>query len=365
MRKIVVLGVSSFLFLTGNHAFAQFKQLARSAQNMKRLQSFTARGAADTLLKSNWRVKVPTHVVPTGEISVLPVRFPKQITPVTVVLIDKLFTNCSVSLTNSQAITTIGNHLARAKGLQFALGENPVGKAFYENQSELARDLDRFYEGKSEEKIGPDGHVVKFYPLPVDGILYKPVGYQVPVVLSPENYFVIYDVQTKTGQIADNTPQVYELFLTRIQYEQLQNAKAAAEEMAATQHADLAGKDPILAAAAYTYNQQVYANDRAAERWEEAWYAMGLPYQFRSQKELGQALKTFHYPMGTKIRRKGAQEISYIFEIPVKGLSYMDVHGDLVEINPDRDVFWYLSDNMGTIIKRSDFEEGNLFEYVE
>ena len=63
--------------------------------------------------------------------------------------------------------------------------------------------------------IGPDGREVKLYALPVDGILYKAPGYKVPVVLNSNEYFVIYDVKAQTGKIAENRPEIYNIFKPR------------------------------------------------------------------------------------------------------------------------------------------------------
>ena len=47
------------------------------------------------------------------------------------------------------------------------------GQAFYKTQAALARDVDTFFDGNGAMRIAPDGHTVKIYPLPVDGILYR------------------------------------------------------------------------------------------------------------------------------------------------------------------------------------------------
>lgn len=103
-------------------------------------------------------------------------------------------------------------------GIWFILGhhgEPPAGKAFYEDQSELAQNLNTYYKGQGVVRRGPDGRDVKLYSLPVDGILYKPVGYKNPVVLSSDSHFVIYNMKTKTGQLIENTPQNLRAFGTQ------------------------------------------------------------------------------------------------------------------------------------------------------
>lgn len=344
------------LLLVENVAFAQFKQLTKTAQNMKNLEAAVTR----RIVEPAWQVQVPTRFVPGGQVRLSPVSFPYRITPVTVVFMDKILANNHKPLTNIEVLSKVGNRLAREEGMRFVLGEHAVGKAFYEDQSELARDLDQFYEGKADEWVGPDGHVVKFYALPVDGILYKPVGYQVPVVLNPKDYFVIYDVQAHTGKIADNTPQVYDGFLTRTQYEDRQQLQAQTVK-----------SNPAAAArpyygVSYEYKKGLYAKDRALNRWKQTWYVMGLPCTFASQQQLGQALQVFYDEgLSTKVRLKDQHSVSYIFEIPVRGLIYKDAHGNRHEVNGDEQVFWYLDDRQGSLINRSDFEENNLFEFVE
>ena len=103
-------------------------------------------------------------------------------------------------------------------GELFILGDArqaPAGKAFYESETELAQDLNTFYRGKGVVVEHPvTKQNVKLYWLPADGILYKPAPDKPAVVLSPEKYFVVYDMENKTGQIVGNSPVMQRLFDT-------------------------------------------------------------------------------------------------------------------------------------------------------
>ncbi len=89
-------------------------------------------------------------------------------------------------------------------------GQNVGAGVFYDNQAQLARDLNEFYGGSgSAVKVG--GKLLKLYALPIDKILYKPAGRNIQVITS-EEYFVVYDPAAKTGQLVKKTPETLQLF---------------------------------------------------------------------------------------------------------------------------------------------------------
>ena len=195
-----IISLLTILAVPGACAFAQFTSTpARSALNARNIKQVLVRRLSE--VSAGFSVRVPTHVLKEGYVYLRPVTMPLSITPANRSLFSKAEANSHSYPLRSLAIDFVSRPV-----------KSELDRAFYEDQSTLARDLNAFYEGKSPIYRGLDGHVVQLYALPVDGLLYKPVGYQVPVVLNSNDYFVIYDVKNKTGHIADNTPEVYNLF---------------------------------------------------------------------------------------------------------------------------------------------------------
>ena len=208
MHKTVVSSCVAVLLLAAPNAFAQFKNPAKAAKNLANLDRIVT-AAAQKGAQSGVVSWVPARFVPSGKVLLQPVQMPIVRTPVTASLLHKI--PASANALHVKALAS--------QFIMGAYGEHGHGKAFYEDQTELARDLVAFYDGKLETRIGPDGHEVNLLALPVDGIVYKPVGYSAPVVLNSDEYFVIYNTQTGTGQIAENKPEVYNLFKPRLEDE--------------------------------------------------------------------------------------------------------------------------------------------------
>lgn len=156
-----------------------------------------------TMLRQGGECTALTFRVPTGIISVVGASLPKA----SVVNASFLY-----KLKHEPALS------AAAVGMRFLVGyrgQAPAGKAFYEEESQLARDLNTFYQGKGVVVRSPiNGHRIKLYALPVEGILYKTSALQTPVVLSPQKHFVTYDLEDHSGQIMGNVPQFVRLFDT-------------------------------------------------------------------------------------------------------------------------------------------------------
>ena len=89
-------------------------------------------------------------------------------------------------------------------------GQNVGAGVFYDNQAQLARDLNEFYGG-SGSAVEVGGKLLKLYALPIDKILYKPAGRNIQVITS-EEYFVVYDPAAKTGQLVKKTPETLQQF---------------------------------------------------------------------------------------------------------------------------------------------------------
>ena len=220
MKKIAVSSLVIVLVVSGTHVFAQFKNLSQTAKNLTdkvavnqaNLERVISRAAQPARLGYPV-VQVPAGVVTGNAVGVSWVKAPQAVTPVTQSYLKHLK---QILIPN---YTPKSNLEKAAKTATHEwMGQTNHQGAFYTDQSQLARDLDAFYEGNAEVYVGPDGRKVKLYALPVDGILYRPVGYKDPVVLNSQEYFVIYDLSSHSGKIAENIPAVYNLFVTEIDH---------------------------------------------------------------------------------------------------------------------------------------------------
>ncbi len=188
--------------------------------------------------------------------------------------------------------------------------------------------------------------------LPVDGILYQPAGYKTPVVLKADEYFVIYDTQSRTGKIAEHTPEVYAFFKSQEQYVQEQLEQADQE---------FAQRHPHGLSRAYQSEKEMSAQDRESDQWRETWKMIGLPWVFTHVNELGQALHAFHSGMGARVKLDG--NIYYVYELPVKGLVYEpDEHS--VMLDGDKEVVLYNVQG-SRIVSRVQLETSPEFVFVK
>ncbi|MBO5911394.1 MAG: hypothetical protein J6Q05_04295, partial [Elusimicrobiaceae bacterium] len=246
-----------------------------------------------------------------------------------------------------------------ALGTQFvsgAYGEPGYGKAFYETQAQLARDLDTFYQGQAEVYVGPDGREVKLYALPVDGILYQPVGYKKPVVLNSNEYFVVYDVTAKTGKIVDNRPEIYNLFQARV-YDEIWRAMGRSKvftelsnlcETILISHLHKAHIDQ-LRAQQVTNNIKTLVHQNESKVWK----------QVNSTQQLLQFLQ--HYP---KVRQLSYGFTAYVIELPVEGLTWVEQNGTTHVYNPQEHVMLFFEMGSVGIYPRETIENKELFENI-
>lgn len=232
---------------------------------------------------------------------------------------------------------------------------NVGGKAVYTDQTELAQDVDHFYqvyEENSSRFVAPGFRLTKLYMLPVDGILYKQTGYATPVVLKADEYFIIYDTETRTGKIAEHTPEVYAFFKSQEQYvqEQLDLANQA-----------FAKRQPHGLSHIYQSEKEMNAQDRENDQWRELWNMIELPWVFTHVNELGKALHTFHSRMGARVKANGITY--YVYELPVKGLVYEpDEHSVMLDGN--KEVVLY-SVQGSRIVSREQLETSPEFIFVK
>lgn len=190
--------------MPGAQAFAQFKNAAQSAKNIANLERVVTRATHKAVVGRPIVTNLPQGLVRGSAVALSRVEAPKVITSVTKSYATLLSDRRAGSLDNER-----NKEVTQSLANEWAANSKRV---FYEDQTQLAHDLNEFYKGKADMLIGPDGHTVKLYALAANGILYKPVGYQVPLVLNADEYFVVYDVKAKTGQIVQNKPEIYGMY---------------------------------------------------------------------------------------------------------------------------------------------------------
>lgn len=218
-QKWMMCASVAVLLLAAGQAQAQFGRMAEAARiNAARLNRFTASRVTRASRPIVPAVRVPKGVLTNGaqwvqaRVPVLP-RVGNKVNASYLYLHQSVLSKArqqGMNLTDTEAQEI----MARVWFVGTEDGGAAVGKAFYEDQSALARDLNEFYEGSGiEVEVG--GQLAKLYALPADGIVYKPAGYSEPVVLLAEEDFVVYYPRTKTGQLVKNTPEMREALGSR------------------------------------------------------------------------------------------------------------------------------------------------------
>ena len=367
MKKYTLI-LSVLSFLLPAPAFAQFKNPARAAANLTRLERNIAQVTHAKTSPKDIAVRVPKKVIPGGYtvLSARPV--PLKQTPANysfVQNVQHILSQIKGSGFHKHEISRMIADLWARSTPGLAAG----GSAFYDNQTTLAQDLHAFYAGHGPLYRAPGGHAVKMYSLPVDGILYQPAGYKHPVVLNAKDYFVLYDVDTQTGQLAENKPEVYQSFLP---YE-----------------------DNTLKQLLEQNRVQVAAARQSGEN-EELWEAIGGEKDyFESELLLAHDVDLFYYQQsrlhalrnsgveGTvqelvdrtpkykapypiyapKVRDLLHHQEGYVLELPVTGLRYC-AYGLCVTLSPERFVVLYFPGETSVVAERATVEDSTLFQPV-
>ena len=150
------------------------------------------------------KVQAPARLVAQQQVLLKGVAVPQSVTPASISFLHKLKNHPGVS--------------AQQMGSWFVLGhagQSPVGTGFYDDPTRLAQHLNQFYQGQGVVVKSPvNGHSIKLYGLPVDGILYKPQNYDTPVPLLSDKHFVAYDLEDGTGHIMGSTRSMWCLLTT-------------------------------------------------------------------------------------------------------------------------------------------------------
>ncbi len=406
MKTLRIVGLVSVLFVASTPMFAQFKEVAKQVKNMIRLEQSVQRAVWHRFNgKMIIRAWVPEYFVAGQEIGLTGAIYPFQITAANV--------SFAYKVDNTPKLT------AFEVGTQFILGGEdtlPVGKAFYEDQNELAQDLNRFYEGQGVVRM-EGKRTVKLYSLPVDGILYKPAGYKEPVVLQADDYFVVYDMDGNTGKLVENTPENLQFYSRsgdshsfeevvnygketyRIPIKTTESVAPKIEQeinrLSRENGMDLEPSDfftvqpsvPVQRDMRTTHIRMATAGIsepktqnavhnllepgrakvaamREQNGYEEDWAAVHASKYYISQASLGRDLETFYRGKAPQLFNKDTRQVGYVYEIPVNGIGYMSPGTMPFTLDPVNQVFFYAKDGSGRLYDRSVLEDPERFEMV-
>ena len=347
MKKTAILLL--VLCLSGTSAFAQFgKNLVKAGVNARNLERIVAKAGQHSTI-GRAVVSVPTKVVSSGYV-VLTVRaIPTEITPANASFASLVHKIGDGSFASGKLLEERAGWVANEWGNVGPHGAPSKGKGFYEDQTALAKDLDNFYHGQAEVMIGPDGREVKLYTLPVDGILYQPVGYITPLVLLSDEYFVIYDIASQTGKLAENTPEIYGMFKNRPL-----PVLAAPKQVPAT----------VTPKQQYEATRAHFANPEVREANREAWQAASLRTEVNNPRQLAQTLASFSTFLPAKVKDVVFGGIYKVYELPVDGLVFKTNEMDF-SLNPQTTVLIFNEqDNIAQFLDREILEDSQFYEFV-
>ena len=232
----------------------------------------------------------------------------------------------------------------------------PGERAFYTSSTKLAQDLDAFYEGDTNILVSPEGHEVKLYMLPADGILYQPETYQEPVSLHSRDFFVVYDIVNQTGKLVSNTSLMYNLYKPRV-YDEIWKAMGTAHEFD-----DLGNLcDAILMAHLHKLHlDRLHANGVTADIQQSVkeWNNEVLR-QLNNQTELMSYLQKL-----PKVRPAHYQFVAYVVELPVDNLRFVEHDGTVHVYNQQDHVMLFFEMGAAGIFPRADLQDPAQFKVV-
>lgn len=361
MKLFPALTGVGILCCTSTIAFAQIKPVEEAVQAVNQVQHAVQSGVVVPSVVRNTpylpvTIQMPEFSglvranAPRVSVNLYDVRLPLSatITPVNISLIEKTVKTKMKRLQPTLALEWI------QKG----------GKALYQTQEELAQDLHVFYAGKGYRRLSPGGKEVLFYMLPVDGIIYQPLGRR-PVALEAKRDFIIYYPAKKWGQLASNEPGVWRFFS--------ENSQPMAEDGIS---ADLIGQDVAVRfpneVQAYQVektqmmlraNQARWAEMRDKGLNTERWKQMGGKMAYTSQQELGKDLAAFYGKDAPRFQDQFSKQIGFLYEIPVNGMLYTP-EGYTLELNPAQQVIFVTEKLGGQIMDRPVFENPIFYRWV-
>ena len=364
------------------------KYEALKAKNLANLDRALTRATLPPTLGRLVVTELPLGIAPNA-VGLQRVKMPKVVTP--------------VNYSYVQYVRKIG--LDQVKSIPHRW-VGPKGEhVLYDSQSQLARDLDAFYKGDTDIYVSSDGRKVKLYALPVDGILYKPAEHEVPFVLNSNEYFVVYDIETQTGKIAQNIPQVYgyskyKRVAPTAEHQKLEDLYRRAKKEReiygwitkdldteigkvievysgeSVCHALSDKSSYFLGAArtkyrtipnddsAYQLEKRVNARDRATGYWKEIWDEF-IPYSFDSVNELGRALHAhIQEGFGAEVKNEVTGEFYRVYELPVKGIKIRQLDDSFVELDGYKEVVLYEEkDNTSWLVDRKTLENSEDYTF--
>ncbi len=355
MNQKIVVTLLAVLFMPGASAFAQFKTEAQAAKNLANLDIVIKRATHLATIGRPVVTNFPQGLVRGNAVGLLRVKAPKVITPVT------------------KSYAALLNNSVAGKGIfaNYKIVENPAksvanewvshpSRVFYEDQTKLARDLNKFYDGKADVLIGPEGRKVKLYALPVDGILYKPANYKDPVVLNSSEYFVIYDVAADTGKIAENKPEVYNLFKPRLEDEiwQAMGVNKIFDDL-----------NNLCDAVLLAHLHKVRLAQLRADGNNKETAALVKEGKAEVYKQLGTQEELLGYlkqlPQVRQVINGNPTYLIYLVELPVEGLVWVDRDGVKHAYNPKDHVMVFFEMGSVGVFPRADINNPEFFKQMK
>lgn len=216
MKKITVSLMGILLFLTGNLAFSQIDKMYKGVRQLEKLDNVVERAVRSQMpIVPVWHVRIPAGITPENWVTL------KASIPVNMSVKSLRSDLNQFRQTVAAAEVSSLNKRGDRQDIDTWVLEQwsfSGGKGFYSDENALASDLDAFYaQYEAAESftqyVSEIGEVVRFYPLPVNGILYKSMGYGEPILLDANHFLIIYNPATKTGQLApQNSPMLEFLF---------------------------------------------------------------------------------------------------------------------------------------------------------
>ena len=413
MKQYIVGSLFIALALCGTNGMAQFGGSATQlARNYAKLQRFTSRKVAATLPHVGVPpVRVPAHILPSGTyVTLRSPLLPRQGNLVNASYLYKHQTVLEAAKRKGLVISTqqVQDMMAR-EWVVNSKGDLGTGRAFYEDQTSLAQDLNAFYEG-SGVAVEVQGKLAKLYALPVDGILYKPAGYSEPVVLTAEADFVLYYPQTKTGQLVKNTPQLRALLNHPTRsggFEQtvtlggasfnmpqgepegtlLQELPHSTQPAAATPTSETVNFVEVNGAPLQTsvaaqveasvplqtpfrplvVNERIVAQLRSQHANDAKWELQVDNKNYTSQNMLGLELAVFYYHNAPQVYQRLTGRNYYVYELPVDGITYgpQGVAQAAKVLDPEKYVVLYNENTGGQIVERKALYNALIFDLVQ
>ncbi len=356
MQKTIASSLLAVLLLPAAPAFAQFKTPIKATVNQLRLTRAVAnvdRGVS-RLGGHAWRV-------PAGLITGNRVPLTAATTNVRPDIDSPAFRNLLTYRDNAlKKLLFYGGRKENLNAWIVTHWDMAHGKAFYNDQTALAKDLDAFYKGAGTVRIAPDGHTVKIYALPVDGILYMPFGYSSPVLLTSNEYFVVYDPQTKTGKLVENVRDAYTWF---------QLPKSSFDEIWKAMGSDKVFDDlnRLCDCVLMAHLHKAYLDQLRAQ-----WITADVPSVVKDMRaDIYKKLNTPHELVAyltqlPKVRHTQKGFNAYVIELPVDGLTYVDHDGTRYVYNAKDHVMLYFEIGSAVgIVPRADIENPALFTPVK